>query len=177
MTAAPHSIDPATYLEDLLAQASPDLMRQMLQGFINQILSAQAALRLLLCHTYIERREEMFQYKCHKCGTRIADNKGCIYVSLFQAAKRRQEVIERAEKTDSSLEFVDMSQLKMRQKAMWHPYHSDCWSGASEYHIEVRRLRNFEQYASWTAHLCEKNWFAFTDWTTFTRHYLKPRDA
>lgn len=42
MTAAPHSIDPTTYLDDLLAQASPDLMRQMLQGFINQILSAQA---------------------------------------------------------------------------------------------------------------------------------------
>lgn len=42
MTAAPHSIDPMDYLEDLLAQASPDLMRQMLQGFINQILSAQA---------------------------------------------------------------------------------------------------------------------------------------
>ena len=41
MTAAPHSIDPTTYLDDLLAQASPDLMRQMLQGFINQILSAQ----------------------------------------------------------------------------------------------------------------------------------------
>ena len=42
MTADPHSIDPTTYLDDLLAQASPDLMRQMLQGFINQILSAQA---------------------------------------------------------------------------------------------------------------------------------------
>ena len=42
MTAAPYSIDPTTYLDDLLAQASPDLMRQMLQGFINQILSAQA---------------------------------------------------------------------------------------------------------------------------------------
>ena len=33
MTAAPHSIDPTTYLDDLLAQVSPDLMRQMLQGF------------------------------------------------------------------------------------------------------------------------------------------------
>ena len=27
MTAAPHSIDPTTYLDGLLAQASPDLMR------------------------------------------------------------------------------------------------------------------------------------------------------
>lgn len=42
MAAGPHSIDPTTYLDDLLSQASPDLMRQMLQGFINQILSTQA---------------------------------------------------------------------------------------------------------------------------------------
>ena len=33
---APYSIDPTTYLDDLLSQASPDLMRQMLQGFINE---------------------------------------------------------------------------------------------------------------------------------------------
>ncbi|WP_414835979.1 transposase [Corynebacterium timonense] len=35
-------IDPTAYLDELLAQASPDLMRQMLQDFINQILSTQA---------------------------------------------------------------------------------------------------------------------------------------
>ena len=38
----PHHIDPTAYLEELLTQASPDLMRQMLGDFINQILSAQA---------------------------------------------------------------------------------------------------------------------------------------
>lgn len=42
MTAGPNSIDPTVYLEELLPQASPDLMRQMLQDFINHILSAQA---------------------------------------------------------------------------------------------------------------------------------------
>ena len=42
MAAGPHFIDPTTYLDDLLSQASPDLMRQMLQNFINQILSTQA---------------------------------------------------------------------------------------------------------------------------------------
>ncbi|MCG7468835.1 IS256 family transposase, partial [Corynebacterium sp. ACRPE] len=40
--ADPHHIDPTAYLEELLTQASPDLMRQMLTDFINQILSAQA---------------------------------------------------------------------------------------------------------------------------------------
>ena len=42
MATTPHHIDPTAYLEELLTQASPDLMRQMLTDFINQILSAQA---------------------------------------------------------------------------------------------------------------------------------------
>jgi putative transposase len=41
MTAAP-SIDPEQFLHEQLAQASPDLMRQMLETFINALLSAQA---------------------------------------------------------------------------------------------------------------------------------------
>ena len=42
MATAPHHIDPTKYLEELLTQASPDLMHQMLTDFINQILPAQA---------------------------------------------------------------------------------------------------------------------------------------
>lgn len=42
MAADPQHIDPTSYLEELLAQASPDLMRQMHADFIKQILSAQA---------------------------------------------------------------------------------------------------------------------------------------
>src|SRR3954471_17115025 len=41
MTAGP-SIDPARLLEEQLAQASPDLLRELLQTFINTLLSAEA---------------------------------------------------------------------------------------------------------------------------------------
>jgi putative transposase len=41
MTANP-SIDPALFLHEQLAQASPDLMRELLSTFINALLSAQA---------------------------------------------------------------------------------------------------------------------------------------
>jgi putative transposase len=41
MTAGP-SIDPARFLQDELAQASPDLMRELLTTFVNALLSAQA---------------------------------------------------------------------------------------------------------------------------------------
>ena len=39
---APSSIDPAHFLHEQLAQASPDLMRELLGTFINSLLSAQA---------------------------------------------------------------------------------------------------------------------------------------
>ena len=39
---APSSIDPARFLEEHLAQASPDLMRQMLTTLINALMSAEA---------------------------------------------------------------------------------------------------------------------------------------
>ena len=39
---APSSIDPAQFLHEHLAQASPDLMREMLTTFINALLSAEA---------------------------------------------------------------------------------------------------------------------------------------
>ena len=41
MTASP-IIDPEQFLHEELAQASPDLMRHLLQTFINSLLSAQA---------------------------------------------------------------------------------------------------------------------------------------
>jgi hypothetical protein len=41
MTAGP-SIDPTEFLHEHLAQASPDLLRELMQGFINTLLSADA---------------------------------------------------------------------------------------------------------------------------------------
>ena len=39
---APHIVDPRGLLSEALAEASPDLMRSLLQQFINQLLSADA---------------------------------------------------------------------------------------------------------------------------------------
>ena len=39
---APHIVDPARVLGNLLTEASPDMMRQLLQNMINALLSADA---------------------------------------------------------------------------------------------------------------------------------------
>ena len=41
---APSSIDPARFLDEQLAQASPDLLRQLLTTLINALMSADAGL-------------------------------------------------------------------------------------------------------------------------------------
>lgn len=121
----------------------------------------------------------MFQYECVKCGKEIVDRTGSIYVDPGQANARR---IQQAEVAMSEPMALDMSQLAAQQArqvphAIWRPYHDKCWGGTFSYEIEVHRLRTFEQFASWTAHLWGKKWFPFTDWDTFTRTYLKPADA
>jgi putative transposase len=40
--AAPHSVDPARLLQEHLADASPDLLREMIASFANAMMSAQA---------------------------------------------------------------------------------------------------------------------------------------
>lgn len=53
---APSSIDPAHFLHEQLAQASPDLLRDLLTTFVNALLSAQAD---AVCGAgYGERSEE-----------------------------------------------------------------------------------------------------------------------
>ncbi|SMO72290.1 Transposase, Mutator family [Propioniciclava tarda] len=42
MTAVSSIYDPAQFLNTLLGQSSPDLLRELLEGFVNTILSAQA---------------------------------------------------------------------------------------------------------------------------------------
>lgn len=39
--AAPHSVDPEGMLEQHLASASPDLLREMIASFANAMMSAQ----------------------------------------------------------------------------------------------------------------------------------------
>ena len=42
MTAVPSIDDPAQFLNQILGQSSPYLLRELLEGFVNTILSAQA---------------------------------------------------------------------------------------------------------------------------------------
>ncbi len=70
---APHIVDPATVLSQALGQASPDLMRSLLQTVINSLLSAEAD---AVCGAEYgqaspERRAQRNGYRYRDPGTRV----------------------------------------------------------------------------------------------------------
>ena len=68
MTASP-SIDPEVFLHEQLAQASPDLMRQLLGTFINNLLKrAEAALTTVVATCYLLGVSTRRMDKLHRAG-------------------------------------------------------------------------------------------------------------
>ena len=70
---APHIVDPAAVLDQALGQASPDLMRSLLQTVINALLSADAD---SVCGAQYgqaspERRAQLGGYRHRDPGTRV----------------------------------------------------------------------------------------------------------
>src|SRR5688500_2807682 len=77
---APSSIDPAHFLHEQLAQASPDLLRQMLTTFINTLMSAEAD---AVCGAAYgarsaERSNTRNGYRPRGCDTRAATREAAI---------------------------------------------------------------------------------------------------
>lgn len=100
MTAVP-SIDPARFLDEQLAQASPDLMRDLLSTFVNALLSAQAD---AVCGAgYGERSDERINsrngYRHRDLDTRIGTldvaipklREGSLYPGWLLERRKRAE--------------------------------------------------------------------------------------
>mgnify|MGYP002715603175 CR=1 FL=1 len=70
MATDPHRIDLTAYLEELLTQPFPDLMRKMLTDFINQTLSAQAGSVCGIVYATVSPQQA---YTCNGCRHRGLD--------------------------------------------------------------------------------------------------------
>ncbi len=97
MTAGP-SIDPEQFLHEQLAQASPDLMREMLSTFINTLLSTQAD---AVCGAQYgartdERTNQRNGYRHRDLDTRV----GTLDIAVPQTT--RKHVLSRLATTTSS---------------------------------------------------------------------------
>ena len=99
--AAPHSVDPVQLLEKHLADASPDLLAEMIAAFANAMMSAQAD---QVCGAgYGERGDQRVNrrngYRAREWDTRVGTvelavpklREGCYYPDWLLTHRRRAE--------------------------------------------------------------------------------------
>lgn len=107
MTTDSNHIDPTAYIEELLAQASPDLMCQMLTDFINHILSAQADSVCGADDTTVspQRTNTRNGYRHRRLDTRVGSRDIAI-PKLRQGAFFPEWLLERRTRTEPALTTV-----------------------------------------------------------------------
>ncbi|CAB0780426.1 IS256 family transposase IS3506 [Corynebacterium diphtheriae] len=107
MTTDPNHIDPTAYIEELLAQASPDLMCQMLTDFINQILSAQADSVCGADYATVSesRTNTRNGYRHRRLNTRV-DSRDIVIPKLRQGAFFPDWLLKRRTRTERALTTV-----------------------------------------------------------------------
>ena len=98
---APHLIDPAGMLGQALSQASPDLMRSLLQHVINALLSADAdaACGAQWGQQDPQRHSRRNGYRHRPLDTRV----GTIDVAIPKAPTSRQWLLQRRKRSETAL--------------------------------------------------------------------------
>jgi hypothetical protein len=104
---------------------------------------------------------------CETCGFPVAGDTGCIYVAFddVNAVRAYERSASHADGTavDVADLLTDPGPVHWRTRHWTHPEDRDC------YEIGADRISTWPQFAHWTAHLMEKNWFALSDWDDLLR--------
>lgn len=83
---------------------------------------------------------------CETCGFPVAGDSGCIYTTFAEMRTSADEI-------------------------RWRTSHYRCFPEGERdtYEISSDQIATWPQFAWWTAHLMEKNWFPLSDWDDLLR--------
>jgi hypothetical protein len=108
---------------------------------------------------------------CHGCKFPVGDGDGWLRIMLSDIhVYRDAERAYRAVHPEG--EAMSLAGLLLAPEPVhWRAYHAHCETEPQEgaYQIGSERVRTWAQFAHWTAHLMEKNWFQLTDWDCLLR--------
>jgi len=110
-------------------------------------------------------------WPCSVCAAHIANGCGYVLVDVLAArdSLRAGAAWQRAHSGP-----VDVHELlsTFPAEVQWHAVHRRCDpdpDSASEYVIDVERIRSPWDVIGWTAHLMGKNWLEATNWSALIR--------
>lgn len=117
-------------------------------------------------------------WPCHVCASPVEDGDGYLTVSYreifaYQDAQEAfdEMLAERARENDSIFAGFVLSEMPDVEPARWTALHRWCdpEPESNDYHFAIERIRTQAHVISWAAHLAEKNWIDYTNWSDVLR--------
>lgn len=108
---------------------------------------------------------------CNVCGDPIENGQGYLEVDL-RAVFRVEAWWREHRQNNPQGKPVDIDALLSGPEPVrWLAHHADCDSDPdySGYWFDIHRARTHAQLLNWTAHLMEKSWLEYTNWSDLIR--------
>ena len=114
------------------------------------------------------------QWNCHKCGRRAKGKDDVLWLSMT-ALRQAEELGRWSQATSNSDERLYLSVLDLHNipdEGKWQITCDKCWSDSNDdyYVINLNRIATWCAVAEWSAHLLEKDFLPFTDWSAILRN-------
>lgn len=121
-------------------------------------------------------------HTCDACNKEIERNQGDLVILMADVesareALKRQALRENSAPNPQSSSLAGTFLGALRQSsllAQWHTYHVECYDSggeATQVRVCLERVRTHEDLLAWHAHLFEKNWMSYTNWSAFLTRY------
>ncbi|GLV98553.1 hypothetical protein [Streptomyces lavendulae] len=108
---------------------------------------------------------------CDVCLQAIGDGEGSVWVDQGDA----NDAFYSVDDSNSPLDFL--GETTRSDIVAWRTTHADCGMTDNPYKIEVERIRTWQDFLYWSAHVTGKKWSVATDWRLFTLRSLEPQRA
>jgi hypothetical protein len=117
---------------------------------------------------------------CDVCLQLIADGEGNVWVDQNAAHQLYHSPAwpPGQDYDEDDDECDDLGELTPGvQNVPWRTTHTACEVCRWPYLIPVERIRSWQSYLHWSAHLMSKEWLPATDWREFVLRSLEPKRA
>lgn len=109
---------------------------------------------------------------CATCATPVADGTGYLHVDYRDIAAVQRHEQDCWQPSGPAARVLDLSKvLEGPGPATWRVHHRACDPNpdSNDYWFDVARARTLPQLIDWTAHLLEKDWLPYTNWSLLLR--------
>lgn len=124
----------------------------------------------------------VIRHTCGACRKIVLPKTGYVHIDtrIVHEVERVTKEFWKKQDARGPWAAVSMSDLMdLPEDAQWMTHHASCdpIPECSGYWFAVERIQTYEQMLSWTAHLMDKDWLKYTNWSEYIYSKITPQTA